>query len=231
MYMLVDKAEVCMNIKRVVFAVVFLLATTGVAWAGKEAYKLAMSKDKELCETMLALLNTDMRRFHEIRYEEHEMFKRVVWQEIDIREQTYRCEFLRYGRFDINNDGKEDLIIKWSACLRSNLSDSFYVFPSDSDVLAKLESEPKRRGFLLDILNKFSMTGDVYPLAELPLDQTEGLAQAIGGVFVIQPFIWNKRTYISMTDLHQEWIVINQYQGEGRFKDLCYFHGKSRLQH
>jgi len=34
-----------MNIRRVVFAVVLLLGMTGVAWVGKEAYTLAMSKN------------------------------------------------------------------------------------------------------------------------------------------------------------------------------------------
>src|SRR5437016_622820 len=39
-----DRTEVSMYIRRVVFAVVFLLITTGVAWAGKESYKLVMSQ-------------------------------------------------------------------------------------------------------------------------------------------------------------------------------------------
>jgi len=57
-----DRTEVSMYIRRVVFAVVFLLITTGVAWAGKEAYKLVMSQDKQLCESMLAIFNADMKK-------------------------------------------------------------------------------------------------------------------------------------------------------------------------
>jgi hypothetical protein len=220
-----------MNIKRIVFAVVLLLATTGVAWAGKEAYEIVMSKDKGVCETMLKTYNSDMRRFRDIRYGEHEIFKRVPWHKFELGEQTYGCELFWRGHFDINNDGKEDLVIKRSACLRDNLSDSFYMFPGNSDVLMRLKSGPGGLDPLFETSNKFARTSNAYVLAELPLDQTEGIAQDIGGIFVIQPFIWDKKTYLSMTDLHQEWIVINQYQGEDRFQDICYFHGKSRLQH
>ena len=217
--------------KQIVLAIVLLFATCSVAWAGKEAYKLVMSKEKELCETVLNMFNRDMRKFRDIRYHEHEMFKRVAWQKFELEEQTYGCELFWQGRFDINNDGNEDLVIKWSACLRDNLSDSFYVFPLNSDVLAKLKPGPEGLAPLFETPNKFQRTMGGYNFSELPLDQTEGLVQGIGGVFVIQPFIWNKRTYLSMTDLHQEWIVINQYQGEDHFQDLCYFHGKSRFQH
>ena len=220
-----------MKARHLGLALVVLLLTSGIAWAGKEAYKLAMSKDKELCETMLGLFNTDMRRFRDIRYKEHEMFKSIVWQAVDIGEPPQRCELHWRAIFDIDGDGKQNLVIKRSACLRGNPSDSFFVFPSDSDVAERLKPGPGGLDPLFDTPDKFSMTGHVYKLTELPLDQTEGIAQGIGGGFVIQPFIWDKKTYLSMTDLHQEWIVINQYQGEDRFKDLCYFHGKSRLQH
>ncbi|ULA62146.1 MAG: exported protein of unknown function [Nitrospira sp.] len=60
-------------------ALVALLLTSGVAWAGQEAYRLMMSKDKELCKSALELFNADMKKYQEIRYQEHEIFTRIGW--------------------------------------------------------------------------------------------------------------------------------------------------------
>ena len=62
------------------------------------------------------------------------------------------------------------------------------------------------------------------------LIKEENLAPArIGGVLVLQPFVWRNSVYILMTDLHQEWIVISKYKSGETLEDICYFHGPDRL--
>ena len=69
----------------IVLCVAVLFATVGVAWAGKEAYKLVMSQDKELCAHMLAIFNADMKKYRAMEYEQHKEF--IVWERVDTGEK------------------------------------------------------------------------------------------------------------------------------------------------
>ena len=205
--------------------VALLLVTGGIAWAKGEAYKLVMSKNKELCQTVLNFFNEDMKRYKEIRYDD-DIFKAVEWKSFKLEEETHGCEFLSSAMFDLDNNGTEDLVLKWRACLRGELSDSLFVFSSSSDILKRIGSE---RGQLFETPNKFSRTGHAYPLEGLTSEQTEGVPQGIGGIFIIHPFLWKNTAYVSMTDFHQEWIVIAKYLRGEQFQDVCYLHGRSRF--
>jgi hypothetical protein len=213
--------------RTILFFIVAMLVGTGAAWAGKAAYKLVMSKDKELCTSVLKLFNEDMKKHGVIKYDKHEMFTRVAWKSVDIGKEADVCLSLQHATLDIDNDGREDLVIKKRACLRSQLSDSLYIFPIESDVLIKLKPGPGGWEPLYGNSNKFDRTGEGYNLKDLDPAKNEGLPAAIAGVFTLQPFIWGKTTYVSMTDLYPEWIVIAKYLHEDKFKDICYFHGPS----
>jgi hypothetical protein len=223
------------------------LFVAGVAWAGAEAYKLVMSKDKKLCANMLNLFNADMKEYRQICYDKHEMFTRLGWQPVDVGKEPYACGMYQYALFDINNDGKDELVIKTSHCLRDQLTDSLYIFPPNSKVLQDLK-EPSSHPFdtVPDKLEFVGKGGFEYDLKELPESEKEKLLEdirktlpksmkgldlkpGIGGVLVIQPFQIGKTIYISMTDLHQEWIVVGKYKQADTLEDLCYFHGKSLI--
>ncbi|ULA62145.1 MAG: hypothetical protein LZF86_10004 [Nitrospira sp.] len=134
-----------------------------------------------------------------------------------------RCSVLQRAIFDVNNDGQDDLVIKWSACFRGNPIDSLYVFPKDSDAVTRLKSGPKGWGVLFDAENKFGgIDSRWFSLDELPLDQTDGIKQGIAGAF-IHPFIFHGITYVSIEGLLLDWVAINQYLGKDHFKDVCYF--------
>lgn len=201
-----------------------LLLTSGVAWAGHEAYRLMMSKDNELCESVLALFNADMKKYYGVRYQDHEMFIRIGWQPVKLeweKNLAPSCSVLQRAIFDVNNDGQDDLVIKWSACLRGNPIDSLYVFPKDSDAVTKLKAGPEGWGVLFDAENKFDGEQG-YALDELPLEQTDGIRQGIAVAF-IHPFIFRETTYVSIEDLIPDWVAINQYLGKEHFSDVCYF--------
>jgi hypothetical protein len=213
-----------MNIRRVVFAIVLLLATTGVAWAGKEAYRLVMSKDKELCQTVLNFFNADMKRYKEIHYDD-DIFQVVKWKAIDLGEETYGCYFLSHAMFDINNDGKNDLVIKERGCLSNILIDKMFVFPQDSDVLSRIHVGLGGGEALDQTKNKFFEINTSHPLEGLSFAESQGLPQGVGGN-VLHPFVWKNTAYVSMTDFDPEWIVIAKYLEQQKFQDVCYFRGK-----
>ena len=242
----------------VVLVVALLLSTIGMAWAGEAAYKLVMSKNKELCTNMLKLFKADMKQYGEIHYEEHDIFKRIPWKSVDISDErypNYGCSSIKQAIFDINNDDNNELVIKWSGCLRDQLTDRIYIFPTDNDVLSKLKPGPGGLKPLFNTRDKLELSGKAgqrYVLKELPIPMREKLMEeikkqmsellkkglikeddlepaGIGGVLSLQPFIWKETTYISMTDLHQEWIVIAKYLQRETLEDICYFHGKSLI--
>ena len=191
---------------------------TTLSFSNGDSYSLAMSKDPKLCNAMLTLYNEDMKNFHGIRYDQHEMFTRM-WKSVDQDEAnhpTYGCSQLWRGIFDINNDGKNELVVKWSACLSGNLTDSLYIYPSDSDVLT-FNPKSGKLNPLTDTDNELG--SQVYHLKALP----ETSEFWVGGLFVLQPFIWDGTNYISMTDIRPRWIVIAKYKQAAEMQDICYF--------
>jgi hypothetical protein len=177
-----------------------------------------MSKDAKLCNAMLNLYNEDMRTIQKISYDQHEMFTNM-WKLVDMDEAnhpTYGCMKYWRGIFDINNDGKTEMTIKRSACLSGVLTDSLYIYPESSDVLT-LNPQSGKLNPLKDTDNKFNE--DIYYLKNSP--KTSGVW--IGGHFVLNPFILEGTSYISMTDLTPRWIVIAKYKQAEEMQDICYF--------
>ncbi len=207
------------------------VAVAGLALAGGEMYLSAMSKDGKLCEAMAEVLNRDAGWDGDLRYE-HEVFRRIAWTPVKLSGQAPRdgrCSTLEQARFDLHNDGREDLVIRSSFCMRGLPSDSLYVFPSDSTVLEQATWQDL--GPLHATADKFERTGGAYPLDELPVEDARRNAAPPTGVFTLRPLIFEKRSYVSLTDARRAWIVIANYLQGGRLQDICYFHAPSRDLH
>ena len=221
------------------------------SWAGP--YILVMSKNKALCESMLGLYNKDMDTYGRIDYDSHERFSRINWQRIDDLHKPHVPPTTRWAIFDINNDGKDELVIKQTWTRNYLLEESLYIFPADSDVLLKLKSGQGGMKELFDDSNMiFSYKNIIYYLKDLPdslqkkilayklkhlpkylkkaniKDLRKDLSKArIAGSFVLWPFSWHGTTYISMTDRNPEWIVVGKYKQAEDVQDICYFYDHS----
>jgi hypothetical protein len=208
--------------RHIVFAIVLLCVTSGVAWAGKKAYKLVMSQDKDLCAHMLAIFNADMKKERALLYEEHKEF--VVWEPIDpgrSPSDSYCRQELKQI-FDINNDGTDELVIRTRHCFQSQLADDLYIFPLHGNAIELLK-DPKSQVLSTteDRLN--AMT---YDLTKMPGIKSVAQAPGLHTIITLEPFKFKGTFYVSMTDLRQEFIVIAKYlHGEQR-DDVCYFRGK-----
>lgn len=204
------------------------LAIAGLALAGGETYLSVMSKDGTFCKAMAEVLNRDAGWDGDLRYE-HEVFQRIAWTPVKLSGQAPRdgrCSTLEQARFDLDNDGREDLVIRSSFCMRGLPSDSLYAFPSDSTVLEQATWQDL--GPLHATAEKFERTGGAYPLEELPAEDARRHAAPPAGVFTLRPFIFEKRSYVSLTDARRAWIVIANYLQGGRLQDVCYLHAPSR---
>lgn len=183
----------------------------------RSPYQLVMNKDPELCKSILDIYNRDMDLLGRIDYDSHKIFSEIEWTpESDLN--------LSHAVFDINNDGKKELVIETTAGFHGIENDTFYIFPAESDVLAQLK--PGQGGWkpLFEANNQFfSIHNNLYHLRELPPSQ----AGAISVYFIMHPFIWEGVSYISITDIAPQWIAISKYIKAEELQDVCYFFNKN----
>ena len=125
-------------ISRLFLIMALWLILGDAAWAGP--YILVMSKNKALCESMLGLYNKDMDTYGRIDYDSHERFSRINWQRIDDLHKPHVPPTTVWSIFDINNDGKKELVIKTKLQEFNYFNETLYIFPEASDVLSKLNS-------------------------------------------------------------------------------------------
>jgi hypothetical protein len=176
--------------------------------------ELAAYSDKPLCEKLVKLFGE--------RLNSADLFKTVKWTAVELKGEgpkTRRCSSLDQVYMDLNNDGRDDLVVKTTFCMKGAPSDSFYVFPADSPVLDHLAWQDMSP--LLATHDKFERTGGSYPLTSLPMDRASP-SPTLNTVFAIHPFRLDGVAYIGLTDARREWMVIAKYRGGERLDDLCY---------
>ncbi|MEY4527655.1 MAG: hypothetical protein RL768_1374 [Nitrospirota bacterium] len=221
-------------------ALVVLLLTCGVAWAGKEAYRLVISQDKELCPIMLKLINDDLREHGEIRYEDHEMFAAVKWQPLSNllggKYQNAPCEIQNAARFDVNNDGSQDLVVKYTGCFKSRLLDWFIFLDVEEDVFKTYDDDTIEK----NTVGKFPEDATALPTyilkTQVPVkDRTKDklgltlMSEGVGGWIVINPFVYKTTAYLAITDRgvlgtspHGESFLIGKYKSPTELDEVCY---------
>jgi hypothetical protein len=218
-----EPKEKCMHlIRRLVSGFLVLLIGAGVVWAGERGYQLVAGRDSELCAKVLEGFREDVDDRGRLRYQ-HDIFRQITWKPVELSGQGPKishCSNLNKAIFDLDNNGRQDLVVKTSFCMKGSPSDSLYMFPVDSAVLEQANWQDLSP--LLATSDKFERTGGIYPLAQLSPEEA-GVSQIpLAGVFTVHPFILDESTYVSLTDGRAEWIVIAQYRGDGRFEDMCY---------
>jgi hypothetical protein len=200
-----------------------------------------MSKDTKLCNEMDKIFNQTKRvsgNFLSNKYS-------IAWQNV---------LGAHWARFDVENDGADELVFKVSSNLNGMSSENLFILPPNSDLLSKfnlLESSgntsiPKE---LLDTTNKFDP--QEYYLKELPQSFKKAMIDdarkqlpnsirdkinadyrpVIAGSFVLDPFDFENTIYISLTDLLSNWIVVGKYNQPDEIEDFCYFYNPDTKYH
>ena len=191
--------------------------------AAAATLELVASKDKPFCERVLELLQKNIGSGSRLSLEA-EPFSQVKWEQAVIAgaaPKMRRCSSLDKASVDLDNDGTKDLVVKTTFCMKGAPSDSFYMFPADSNVLAQASWQDMAS--LLATTDKFERTGGSYPLTAFPMSSESSKEEpALSTVFTVQPFIVGEKTYVALTDGRGEWTVIAKYLRGERFEDLCY---------
>ncbi len=206
---------------------------------GKERYGLLMSKDDDLCNHMLELFNSDLEKYGptgDVHQKEHEEFRRVPWKQGKYFRFNRSIDKMRYrliegALFDFNNDGVDELIVRFESWLSNVRAHNLTILAKDkAQYLNNLDHDT----YLLNAINQIYLAGNSYPLSELPETISDLSA---GDLRVLEPFIYRNKSYLLMRSLFEVYktrsgvAVIAKYQ-EGRFvwreitgkmDDICYF--------
>lgn len=177
--------------------------------------EVVAAKDLPWCEKVAQL-------FGERLVPDHDLLKTVEWKPVELKGQrpkTRHCSSLDKAVMDLDNDGRLDLVVRATFCMKGAPSDSFYMFSAESDVLDRATWQDFTP--LLTTLYKFERTGGTYPLTSLRID-IDGPPPALATLFTVHPFILDGVTFVGLTDRLREWMVIATYAGGERFDDRCY---------
>ncbi|TKS61102.1 MAG: hypothetical protein EWM72_00871 [Nitrospira sp.] len=191
---------------------------------------LVAAKGKSFCQRVLELFQKNMGSGPRLNLDA-EPFSEVKWEPAVIAgmaPKIRRCSSLDKALVDLDNDGTRDLVVKTTFCMKGAPSDSFYMFPANSNVLEQASWQDMAP--LLATANKFERTGGSYPLTALPMSsEFRKGGPTLSIVFTVQPFIMDEKTYVALTDGRGKWIVIAKYLRGERFEDQCYLesNGKS----
>ncbi len=192
------------------------------AIAAASSVDLTAFNDKPFCEKVAKFFGDKLTP-------DSELLKTVEWKPVEIKGQgpkARHCSSLDKTLLDLDNDGTKDLVVKTTFCMKGAPSDSLYVFPADSNVLE--QASWHNMAPLLATTDKFERTGGTYPLTSL---RTESVTTppALTTVFAIQPFKLDGVTYVSLTDVRREWMVIAKYLRGERFEDQCYLKSQGKF--
>lgn len=198
----------------------------------RHSYDIVMSKNKKLCNYMVSLYNADMKTYGEIKYSVHSIFSRIGWEDINsLGPDPFVVP--QKAIFDINNDGKKELVIKTNSPVFKAFVDELFIFPITSNVISKLKPGSRGKRALFDTKNILFRNYKIYYLNQASENDLVGneknhkskqdITASIGPSFVLNPFILDGETFISMTDLDSEWFVIGKYKKQGEMQDICYF--------
>ena len=187
------------------------------ALAAAASVEVTAFADKPFCEAV-ARLTGDQFVF------ESGLSRTVEWVPVELKGEgptARRCSSLDKTIIDLDNDGRADLVVKTTFCMKEYPSDSLYVFPADSKVLE--EASWQDLSPLLATRDKFERTGGTYPLTSLRIGNSQA-PPALTTTFSLRPFLLDGTAYVALTDARREWLVIAKYRGGERFEDLCYLH-------
>ena len=185
----------------------FLITLSMPVLVSAALVEVVAGKDISFCEKVAKL-------FGERLVPDADLLKTVEWKPVELKGQgpkTRHCSSLDKAIFDLDNDGRLDLVIKTTFCMKGSPSDSFYMFPADSAVLEQANWQDLSP--LLATPDKFERTGGAYPLTQISVDETGVSRTPLTGVFTVQPFMLDGSAYVSLTDGRTEWAVITQYRG------------------
>ena len=120
------------NMRRLIGIVAgFLIMLSMPVLVSAALVEVVAGKDMSFCEKVVKF-------FGERLAPDADLLKTVEWKAVELKGQgpkARHCSSLDKAIVDLNNDGRLDLVIKTTFCMKGSPSDSFYMFPADGAVL------------------------------------------------------------------------------------------------
>ena len=129
---------------------VLIIGLFGASAARAAGFEIVMSQDHALCQDVLSALNNDLTKHGELRLADHPAIPAIGWRPMNELgsplKNTDGVQF-RWARFDSNNDGVEELVIKRSAPFNPDAmvdagsgvpADDLYIFPVSTSALTQV---------------------------------------------------------------------------------------------
>ena len=233
----ISQGESMRRLVRVFVAGLFLITGVMSSTALADEYVLVMSKNDKLCQHMLWLYNKDLMEYGEIQYDKHEEFTKIKWEEgayfyyYNERKQTGKWNI---SRFDINADGKEEIVVKNIDLLGGFPTDSICFFKSEDSKLFENEFDKMNMDKAIGHVG----TGDQFKSRFYKLTQLPAISDTMGGLpvkqypslaghFSLRPLVFDGEYYIEMRDdivVNDEvrFLVISRLNSENKLEDVCY---------
>ena len=235
------------KMKRLLFVGVLLMVNTLLQ---ADAYLLVMSKDDKLCQNITTMFNEDLFKHKEVRLKDHKEFNAMVWdKEFEFyysgeekpinmprcdNEQSLGC---KNAIFDINNDGKDELV--------AYLDERLYGTASYNEI----DYAPQEENGSLKFRNSKSISvgfykGQIRNYKEFPVQKVhnDGFKQyvspssfvllrpfKVADTFYIATFFntygrnnWDPYRYNSKNLNDNNMVSISKYDANNEQHDLCY---------
>jgi hypothetical protein len=233
-----------------ILAIIILVFLSSIVWA--DEYVLVMNKDDNVCQHMIKLYNDDLKKYGEIKYDQHKEFNAIEWENRNyLFSFDGKTKFKRpvlISKFDINNDGLiEIIILDKKQTLRGIDSDALYIFKdkaidyNKNNIMINENFSNKAIGEWGKASNRKPFHFGKYFLQEIPPQhklprlgnkRKEPISITLNGFFYFNPFIYDKVFYVAMTewDRHQreteKLLVVIKLNSDNQIKDVCYFQNK-----
>jgi hypothetical protein len=178
---------------------------------------------------MLQLLNGDLKRFGVLKYDQHQEFSSIEWK-LALDDSCLRAHI---AKFDIDNNGHDDVVLKQEACLQGEPDDSLFIYKEGKN------APPPPPKFVLDastIKQSSGLIGQfphgIYELRKLGQfrEGKHEFFHHIGGIFRINPFRFGRKYYLMIDNPLQisnkdgkRFTAIALYEKTGQLNDRCYF--------
>ena len=187
-----------------------------------DKYKLIYSKDDGLCNYAWDVLNDDLKRNGFVANPLHDPFGHIKWTRMP---NSYINSF--HATFDIDNDGDEETVIQATLTVGDVIETNKLLIYDKLDL-----SRPFTSKTYASHRESIDLNGSNYDLTackENPACFPNGIewekdwkARSIWPAFVIHPFFYKNKTYISIRDSQppdrRMWLVITRYFG-GKVRD------------
>jgi hypothetical protein len=216
-------------------------------------YKLLMSKDDRVCTSMLTLYNGDLQKYGKIHYYSHPEFTRIQWKygKYILHNTESGMKFSvggEFAKFDINNDGKDELVFKKEVPYRNLFGDELFVFDDTTlDFINGIEYTVHEvrnfKGIRYRIQGYYTIDTTLIDKKNLNKYYIE---KSYINLFIINPFFLNGVYYISMDEVYGDvitmgkiieklknerpkWHIIAKYKDEHDF--LSEYFSTSKIEH